>query len=119
MFAYLHRHIIGVFVGEDALEITDHGYKAAHTLQGAGFETEFSPTCHYFKYGQLVFIGKNHYFFDGGFADAANGIVNNPLQRLFVKRIYGYPQISQQIFDFFALVKTNTAIYATGNSHPA
>ena len=92
---YLYGNIISVFISQDTLKVSNHGYKILQCMQSAGFKAKFSSPANHFKHGYLLFIGGNHTFFNSGFSNAPGRIVDDSFQRLFITGIYRKAQVSQ------------------------
>src|SRR5690606_16952879 len=65
---------------------------------------------HHFPQAFVVLVCGQYEFVKTGFAYSADGIIDDPFQRLFVVVIYRDPEISDQVADLFSLIERKTSV---------
>ncbi len=69
----------------------------------------------YFPHGDVLLSGQLTDFINRTIANAAFGKIDDPTQGFFILGIDGQAQVSNQVFDFLALVKRQTSKNLVGN----
>ena len=115
----MHRHFIGILIVQHAGEAFDHDYKLIKGRKGTCPETKLLCIFQDFPERDVVFIGGQDQPVHRSLANSPGRVVDHPFDRFFITWIYNNAEISHQVFDFLALVETDTAIDCIRDGHPA
>src|SRR5690606_12410345 len=115
MLSYVHRRIESIVAMAYGLKTLYHQGKIAYSSRTSPVQKRLGIG-YDIPQAKLVLIYGYNDLFDRRVPYSATRIIDDSLECLFVIRVIGQTEISNQILDFLALVERSTSIYLVG--HP-